>query len=387
MSSVLAVCGVELRRFLADRSNIFFVFIFPLALVFFVGSQFGGGGPGGSVVVVGSDSPLRTALVSQLDRLALEVKTADGDEMRELVARGGADVGVVIPPEAVTALDSGGEPVLEIIAGSQSNAPAIAQVVRNAGSAATLRVGQERALAQAGASEADIGAALDRADAQVDAARVTVEDTSGLAQQFRGLGQFDLGAAGQLLLFTFLTTLAGAVTVIQARRQGVVKRIMSAPVTSGQALVGLALGRLVIALFQGGYIILATWLLFRVNWGDPLAVGVLLLLFGLVAAGLSMILGVLADNEGLATGLSVGGGLVLGALGGSMVPLEIFPETMRKLAHLTPHAWGYDAMAEIQRHGGGVLDVLPQLGVLAAMAAVALALGAWLLRRSLARAM
>ena len=330
---------------------------------------------------------MRTALVSQLDRLALEVKTADGDEMRELVARGGADVGVVIPPEAVTALDSGGEPVLEIIAGSQSNAPAIAQVVRNAGSAATLRVGQERALAQAGASEADIGAALDRADAQVDAARVTVEDTSGLAQQFRGLGQFDLGAAGQLLLFTFLTTLAGAVTVIQARRQGVVKRIMSAPVTSGQALVGLALGRLVIALFQGGYIILATWLLFRVNWGDPLAVGVLLLLFGLVAAGLSMILGVLADNEGLATGLSVGGGLVLGALGGSMVPLEIFPETMRKLAHLTPHAWGYDAMAEIQRHGGGVLDVLPQLGVLAAMAAVALALGAWLLRRSLARAM
>ena len=57
------------------------------------------------------------------------------------------------------------------------------------------------------------------------------------------------------------------------------------------------------------------------------------------------------------------------------------------VADATPHAWANTALAEIQRRGGTLTDVLPQLGVLAAMAVVLAALGAWSLRRSLARAM
>jgi ABC-2 type transport system permease protein len=54
---------------------------------------------------------------------------------------------------------------------------------------------------------------------------------------------------------------------------------------------------------------------------------------------------------------------------------------------VTPHAWAYEAFAEIQRHNGTLVDILPQLAALTAMAVVALVVGAWLLRRSLARAM
>ena len=65
MRVALAVTVVELRRFLADRSNIFFVFIFPLLLVLFIGSQFGGGG-GGTVALAGPGSALRTDLAAAL---------------------------------------------------------------------------------------------------------------------------------------------------------------------------------------------------------------------------------------------------------------------------------------------------------------------------------
>ena len=387
MRAVLAIAGAELRRFNADKSNIFFVFIFPLALVFVLGSQFGGGGPAGSVALVGQDSALRTALVEQFEAADLDVTFTDGDGMRRQVARGGADVGVAIPAAAVADFEAGTDVELEIVPGSQGTAVAVTAVVRNAAAAATLRAGQEAALSVTGATADDIAAAVDRAETGIPPATIAARDTSGLAQAFRGLGQFDLGASSQLLLFTFLTALTGGVAMIQARRNGVIARIMAAPVTASQAVAGQALGRLVIALFQGLYIVLATWLIFGVNWGNPLAVGALLIAFGLVGAGVAMIIGVLADNEGLAIGLAVGGGLVLGALGGAMVPLEIFGDTMRSVALVTPHAWGYEAMAEIQRRGGGVLDILPQLGGLLAMAAAALALGAWLLRRSLARAM
>ena len=69
-----------------------------------------------------------------------------------------------------------------------------------------------------------------------------------------------------------------------------------------------------------------------------------------------------------------------------MMPRELFPETLRTVSLATPHAWGYEAFALIQRHDAGLVDVLPHLGVLSLMAAVLLLLGTLTLRRSAARA-
>ena len=68
------------------------------------------------------------------------------------------------------------------------------------------------------------------------------------------------------------------------------------------------------------------------------------------------------------------------AIGGCMMPLEVFSPVMRRVAHVTPQAWGNDAFARLVRHGASVAGILPQLGVLAAVAAVLLALAAWRLR-------
>ena len=184
----------------------------------------------------------------------------------------------------------------------------------------------------------------------------------------------------------FLNSLAGSTTLIQSRRLGVTRRTLAAPVSTMQAVGGQALGRLTIATFQGAYIMAATSLLFGVQWGNLAVAVVVLVMFALVAAGAAMVLGSVLDNDAAAGGVGVGLGLVLAALGGGMYPIELFPDTLRTVAHATPHAWAAEALAEVQRHDGGLTDVLPQLGVLAGFAAVLLLLGAWLLRRSLARA-
>jgi hypothetical protein len=48
-----------------------------------------------------------------------------------------------------------------------------------------------------------------------------------------------------------------------------------------------------------------------------------------------------------------------------------------------PQAWGNDAFARLVGHGASIAGILPQLGVLAAYAAVLLTLAAWRLRRVL----
>lgn len=163
--------------------------------------------------------------------------------------------------------------------------------------------------------------------------------------------------------------------------------MLAGPVTPGELVAGEIGGRWAIGMFQGGYIMLATSLLFGVDWGNLWLSLLVLLLFSLVAAGAAILLGTMLENEGAASGAGVGIGLVLAALGGSMLPLEFFPDTIRTVADLTPHAWANTALAEIQRRGATLTDVLPQLGVLAVMAAAIAVLGAWSLRRSLARAM
>ncbi len=389
LRAMLAIARVELRRFLADRSNIFFVFIFPLVLVVVIGSSFGGGGPEAKVAIAGSDSALRTAIADQLtDAQSAQVAFSDEDAIREQVGRGRTDVGLVISPEAATAFEAGEDVDLQVLVGANANAQIASQSVTAAVSAANARRDQMVALSGDGRDEASINTALDAAGQRLEPATLRVDSVDEIDQEFAGLaGQFDQGAASQLLLFVFIASLTGASTLIQARRYGVVGRVLSAPVTTLQTIAGQALGRWAIAAFQGVYIMIATALIFGVQWGSwPLAF-VVLAVFSTVAAGAAMLVGSLIDNEGAAAGVGIGLGLVLGALGGCMFPLELFGDSMRTAAHITPHAWAYDAMADVQRRDASLMDIAPELGVLLAMAVVLLALGAWALRRSTSRAM
>ena len=98
-----------------------------------------------------------------------------------------------------------------------------------------------------------------------------------------------------------------------------------------------------------------------------------------------MLVGVFSDNPDQASALGVMAGMLLGALGGAMVPLEIFPEPAHTIAFLTPHAWAVQGLREVALRDGTITDVLVELAVLAAYAAVLLAIGTWRFRRILTR--
>ena len=94
MNPVLAIAGVELRRFFRDRSNIFFVFIFPLMLILLLGIQFGVGSAGPIVAVAGGEgTPLAVERLNGVKyasandealRLAIEQQQR-GDHLAEFI--------------------------------------------------------------------------------------------------------------------------------------------------------------------------------------------------------------------------------------------------------------------------------------------------------------
>ncbi len=183
----------------------------------------------------------------------------------------------------------------------------------------------------------------------------------------------------------FLTSLAGSAVLIETRRLGVARRMLSTPTSTLVIVGGEATGRFAVGMIQGVYILVGTLIIFGVKWGDPLGAVAILVLFALVGAGAAMLMGALFHNDQQAGGMGVLLALGVGALGGAMVPIEIFPEGMQTVAKFTPHAWAIDAFAELVRRDGTIADILPQLGVLAAFAAGLLLLAGWRLHRALTR--
>jgi hypothetical protein len=75
-----------------------------------------------------------------------------------------------------------------------------------------------------------------------------------------------------------------------------------------------------IACLQAAVIIFGSALLFGVNWGQPVGVAAVVILFALVGAGAGTFPGTLFRNEQQATGVSLLLGLGLGAPGGCDQP-------------------------------------------------------------------
>jgi ABC-2 type transport system permease protein len=387
MMKVFSIASSNVRRMLRERSNIFFVFIFPIALILLIGAQFGGDFAPGVAVYQADDDPLATAITDEIrseDSLAVTTYESS-EEVTTAVERGTVQAGVLIPAGISAAAQSGDQVQVEYLARPDGAGPQLQSVV----SAAVARVMTPVAAAQFGVDEtgASFDDALAMARSQTDLAPGLDVETTAVGEALfpESLGRFDLGAAQQLVLFTFLTALAGSAALILSRRLGVSRRMLSTPTSTGTIVVGEGTGRWAVAMVQGLYIVVVTYLLFQVDWGDPWGALLILVTFSAVGAGAGMLLGSLFSNDQQAGGISVVLSLGLAALGGCMLPIELFSPAMTRVAHLTPHAWALDGFAELVRRDGTVADILPELGVLTVYAAVLLVLAGWRLRAVLTR--
>ena len=382
----LWIAAANLRRTFRVRTNIFFVFVFPMALILVLGATFGGSSSPRLGVVAKDAGPLGTGLVQQLERTPhlRVVSVSDPAALLTQVERGNLAAGLVIPPGYDPAIRGGHRVVLRYMARPDQSSQQLGETVQGAVSQQAALLGAARfAAAEHSAPGFDAGLArATQISPEVPAISVT-QATAGTALFSRKLGQFDEGAWTELLLFLFLIALTGAVALIETRRLGLSRRMLATPTSPGTVIAGETLGRVLIAVIQAVVIILGSALLFGVRWGQPIGVAAVVILFALVGAGAGILLGTVFRNEQQAVGVSLLLGLGLAALGGCMVPLEVFSPAMKRIAHITPQAWGNDAFAKLVGDGASITGILPQLGVLAAYAAVLLVLATWRLRRVL----
>jgi ABC-2 type transport system permease protein len=380
-----AIAENDLRRLLRWRANIFFLFVLPMLIILLLGAAFGGSQKARFGIVQSDHGPLAHQLITALaNRPSIRLVRYDSSgALQKAVARGDVDAGLVVPAGYDSRLQRGGDATLAYLGRPDS----VAQQLRSTAQSVTADQGRTIAAAQALAHQSKLPFATTLSTARAAAARVPpirVDLTAPDGTRYTTTsGRFQQGASTELVLFIFLTSMTGAAFMIETRRLGIARRMLSTPTSTRTIVSGQLLGRLSVALIQALIIVVGSTLFFGVTWGNPLASAVLILSFSLVGTGVALLVGSICSSEQQATPIAFLLGLGLAALGGSMAPLEVFPATARTIAHVTPHAWANDAFSELLKHGGDLSTILPDVGVLLAFAVAATTIAVWQLRRTL----
>jgi len=189
---------------------------------------------------------------------------------------------------------------------------------------------------------------------------------------------FEQAVPGILVMFTLLVLLtSGGTMLVIERKQGLLRRLASTPITRAEVVSGKLGGRMILAAIQVSAALLVGTFLFKMNWGPDFAmILVVLAAWAALCASAGLLLGSIASSEGQVSGLGVLTANGLAALGGCWWPIEITPQWMQIIQKLTPTGWTMDAMHKLISFQSGPASVIPQLALLLAATTIIATLAA-----------
>jgi len=182
---------------------------------------------------------------------------------------------------------------------------------------------------------------------------------------------FDHSIPGTTIQFIMMMVLIyGGVSIMEDRKKGILGRMLFSPLSTGELFRAKLLARWLIGLLQALMLFVVGKIFFKLNLGSvPLAL-LVIAVFALAMAALSLFVGSLISKEDTIIGLSVLLANMFAALGGCWWPNEIVPPAVRTVARISPAYWAMDALHRLTFFQGGFADIALQVGVLAGLAAV-----------------
>jgi ABC-2 type transport system permease protein len=180
---------------------------------------------------------------------------------------------------------------------------------------------------------------------------------------------FDHSIPGTTIQFIMMMVIIyGGISVLEDRKKGVLGRMLFSPLSTGDVFQAKLLGRWTMGLLQALMLFVVGRIFFRLNLGSvPLAL-LVIAVFALAMAALSVFIGSVCAKEDMIIGLAVLLANMFAGLGGCWWPNEIVPPAVRKAAMISPAYWAMDALHKLRFFQGGFADILPHLGVLLTLA-------------------
>jgi ABC-2 type transport system permease protein len=190
------------------------------------------------------------------------------------------------------------------------------------------------------------------------------------------------GVAGFAIMFAFLTAQATASSIFEERKEGTFRRLLAAPMGKWELLIGKMLPNFVLAILQMVVIVAASMILLPVVGQEaptlgnsPLGLALVTILVATCSTTLGVLLGAVCRTESQVGGISSLFLWVAGMVGGAFIPAFVLGDVLNTVGKVVPHYWAMQAYNDLMLRGGGVGDILPELGILVGFAVVFFAIG------------
>ncbi|WP_144474958.1 ABC transporter permease [Cytobacillus oceanisediminis] len=285
------------------------------------------------------------------------------DELNDQLKQQAISVGVILPPNFSDHIILGEESKVRII--SIPSASIQSSIVESA----VLQFAQGAAVNMAAikvAGPPDSGKSVTAFALPAIETFDLVEEVA-VKQEQKPVGSFQYYAAGMGVMFLLMTVITGVCTMIEEKEQDVFNRLLITKLTNTDYLIGKFIGLLFMSSIQFFIIIIGTRYLYGVDWGNSmLGVMVVGLSFVFSVCGLGVLLGTLVKTEKTFNAAGMLGTQIMAAVGGSMVPLYVFPEWMNSVVKILPNALALQTFLELMT-GADVGQVLVEAGILIAI--------------------
>lgn len=205
-------------------------------------------------------------------------------------------------------------------------------------------------------------------DAQGSVSSIKLHNVTAAGTEVK-FNMLALLAPGMALMFLMFTVSNGGRSLLVEKTGGTLPRMLISPTSSFQILGGKVFGIFLSGLAQMLILVLGTTLLFRLDWGDPLAVLVLVAAAALAATGWGILLAAVFKTSGQVANVGTALMLIFGVLGGSFTNIAVMPNWVQWFSRISPNRWGLDGFTTLAM-GGNLENIMTPVIALIIMAAV-----------------
>ncbi|MCM3694320.1 ABC transporter permease [Neobacillus niacini] len=279
----------------------------------------------------------------------MKVKYYQEEEMVEKIKDHKLDVGIVINEDFTASL----------MAGEQAHAKLIS--VPDPGIKATIVSSVIEQFAQTVPIEAMLAnkALPVQGNASSEERSQNLLNETSIDANSNPVSSFQYYAAAMGVMFLLMTVVQGVSAMILEKEQVVFKRLLISNLTYINYLTGKMVGLILISLLQAFVIIIGTKLIFGVDWGDSISgVVIMTAAFVISACGLGVMAGSIIKTEKAFNAAGMLGTQIFAALGGSMVPLYIFPDWFVSVSKLLPNGLALQTYLDLMS-GASFFEIIP----------------------------
>ena len=410
-----------------DRNALILMIAAPLILSLIIGSAFSGFISGSnpvpfdaiSVLIINEDEgESGQQFVDTLSQGSLEelIDLTEMDDLaaaRDMVQLGDARAAIYIPATFTEVIQNAGvddaettQSIIQFYADPGATLTPnivrgiVTQIVNGFNSAA---ISAEVTVAQVVPQAASLGPAMvDFADVLGDEILESVNNSGGNGnvagidlnnisvvepeEESSNISPFAFFAPSMGMLFLMFSMVDGTRSILDEEREGTLARLLSTPTSHREILLGKIGGVFLTGVLQFTVFVIASSLLFSLDWGSSL-LGLILMVLTVVMAftSLGALIAAFAKDVNQANIIGSTTTLVFAVLGGTFIPADNYPAWLQPISKLTITRWGLDGFSDLTLHGLGFSDILLEAGVLLGFTAVLFGLALWQFERRIAR--